>query len=115
MESMDKIHGIHGQSLAGVLERKQWTISSESMENVHGFFPVCPWIFSMESMDFFPWNPWILSRKIVDNVHGNYPWTMSMEIIHGQCPWKKYMDIVHGIHGNNPWTFEQYAVQIYDQ
>ena len=58
MESMDKVHG---QSPAGVLERKQWTISSESMENVHGFFPVCPWIFSMESMDF---------------VHG----------IHGFCP-----------------------------
>ena len=65
-------------------------ISSDSMENVHGFFPVCPWIFSMESME------------IVDNVHGNFPWklSMDMEIIHGQCPWKKSMDIVHGIHGS---------------
>ena len=76
---MEKIHEIHGQCPAGVLERKQWTISSESMENVNGFFP---------------WNPWILSMEIVDDVHGNYPWTMTMEKIHGHCPY-------------NPWTFEQ--------
>ena len=75
MESVDKIHGIHGQSPAGVLKRKQWTISSESMENVHGFFPVSPWIFFMESMDF------------VQGDSGNNPWTMSMEIFHGHCPW----------------------------
>ena len=56
MESMDKIHG---QSLAGVLDRKQWTISSESMENVHGFFPVFHGIHG-----FFPWNPWIFFHGI---------------------------------------------------
>ena len=66
MESMDKVHG---QCPAGVLERKQWTISRESMENVHGFFPWNPWIFSMESMDI---------------VQGES----------GQCPWKLFMDIL---------------------
>ena len=72
MESEDKIDGISGQSPAGVLERKQWTISSESMENVHGPFPVCPWTFSMESMD--------LSRETVDKIHGNNPWTLSLDL-----------------------------------
>ena len=93
MESMDKIHG---QSPAGVLERKQWTISSDSMENVHGFFPVCPWIFSMDSMDNVHGNyPWTMSMEII--LHGNYPWTMSMEIIHGHCPWNPVsMEIILG-------------------
>ena len=88
MESMDKVHG---QSPAGVLERKQWTISSESMENVHGFCPWNPWILSMEAMDF------------VQGDSGQCPWKLSMDNVHG----KKSMDIVHGIHGNNPWTFQQ--------
>ena len=95
VESMDKIHG---QCPAGVLERKQWTISSDSMENVHGFFPVCPWIFSSMSMDFFHGIHGFFSREIVDNVHGNYPWTMSMDNVHGKNPWTlsmESMDIVH--------------------
>ena len=53
MESVDKVHGIHGHCPAGVLERKHWTISSESMENVDGVFPVYPWNFSSMSMEFF--------------------------------------------------------------
>ena len=87
MESMDKIHG---QSPAGVLEQKQWTISCESMENVHGFFPLCPWIF--------PWNPWILSREIVDNVHGNYPWTMSLSM--------ESMEIIYGPLSSRLWSVD---------
>ena len=69
MKSEDKIHGIHEQSPAGVLDRKQRTISSESMENVHGFFSSMSidffheiYGFSMESMDFVQGdsgqNPW---------------------------------------------------------
>ena len=84
MESMDKVR----------LEywNENWTISSESMENVHGFFPVCPWIFSMESMDFF-------SMESMDFVQGDS----------GQCPWKLSME---NVHGNNLWTLSMESVEI---
>ena len=85
MESVDKVHGIHGHCPAGVLERKHWTISRESMENVHGVFPVCPWNFSSLSMELF------------HGIHGVFPpnpWTFST--VHGDCPgnqWTKSMDM----------------------
>ena len=119
MESVDKVHG---HCPAGVLERKHWTVSTESMENVQGVFPVCPWNFSSMSMELFrgihgvfPRNPWTFSTvhgdcpgnqwtKSMDNVHGKVPWTMSMEKFHGQCPRKSSMDNVHGICPGTLWT-----------
>ena len=83
MESVDKVHGIHGHCPAGVLERKHWTISSESMENVHGVFPVCPWNFSSMSMELFHGihGPFPQSMEIVQGISGQNPWTMSMVVL----------------------------------
>ena len=109
MESVDKVHGIHGHCPAGVLERKHWTISSESMENVDGVFPVYPWNFSSMSMEFFHGihgvfsrNPWTFST-----VHGDCPgnqWTKSMDNVHGKVPWTMSMEFVQVHCGQNPWT-----------
>ena len=74
MESVDKVHGIHGQSPAGVLELEQLTISSESMENIHGFFPVCSWIFSSMPMDCFHG-----IHEFVQGDSGHNSWTLSYE------------------------------------
>ena len=103
MESVDKVHGIHGHCPAGVLERKHWTISSESMENVHGVFPVCPWNFSSMSMEFFH-SPWRLSRESVDKIHGQCPWKSSTDNVHGKVPWTMSMEFVQVHCGQNPWT-----------
>ena len=51
-ESMDNVHGINGQC-----PLSPWTLSTESMDNVHsvhGQCPLRPWTMSIRSMDFFP-------------------------------------------------------------
>ena len=101
MESVDKVHGIHGHCPAGVLERKHWTISSESMENVHEVFPVCPWNFSSMSMELFHGIHGLFpqSMEIVQGISGQNPGTMSMEFVQvhcGQNPWTMSMEYFHG-------------------
>ena len=62
----------------------QWTLSGWSIgTKVHGQCPLSPWTLSTESMDNIHWvhghcplNPWTLSTESMDNVHQ----------IHGQCP-----------------------------
>ena len=72
-KSMDSVDIVHGHCLAGVLERGQcplspWTMSTQSMGNVHsvhGQCPLRPWTMSAESMD------------IVHSVHGLFPWVFT--------------------------------------
>ena len=58
--------------------------------------------------------PWTLSMDFVHSVPGQIPWTLSMELFHGHCPWilstdsldnlhglwKKYMDSMEKFHGH---------------
>ena len=69
MESVDKIHGIHGQCTAGVLELQQWTMSSKSMEMsmeffqcVHGFFQ-CVHMINKNNMHKFSYCSKMLTFK----------------------------------------------------
>ena len=54
----------------------------------------------------------------MDNVHGLFPWTLSMDNFHGHCPlspWKKthgFHGKIHGHTGKNPWTFSMESLEI---
>ena len=48
----------------------------------------------------------------MDNVHGLFPWTLSMDNFHGHCPWIISMDIVHYLPGKNPWTYWKTSMDI---
>ena len=111
MESVDKVHG---HCPAGVLERKHWTISSDTMENVHGVFPVCPWNFSSMSMELFHGIHGLFpqSMEIVQGISGQNPWTMSMEKFHGQCPWNLSRYTVDKIHGHCPLIYSRWLCSV---
>ena len=50
----------------------------------------------------------------MDNVHGFFPWIISMDIVHdvpGKNPWIPCKKI-HGHTGKNPWTFSMESLEI---
>ena len=86
-----------------------WNNSMESMDTIHGHYPLngklaCngkhgnfPWkSVSILHTDNFPCTPWTKEDiSSVDTVHGK----------HGPNP--QSMDTFHGIHGNTPWTISR--------
>ena len=98
------------------LTKSDWTLSSQSMDNVqsvHGLSGHCP--VHLDSLDFVqgvhgqcpdcPLSPLTMSTESMDNVH----W------IHGHCPvWLVSLDFIHGLlrlGPEYPWTLSRLSTE----
>ena len=123
------------------LTKSDWTLSSQSMDNVqsvHGLSGHCP-----VRLDFVqcvhgqcpdcPLSAWTMFTECMDNVHWVHgqcplnPWTLSsLACLTGLCPWTHWtlsrvsMDIVqtvHWVHGKcplSPWTMSSKSTESMD-
>ena len=116
------------------LTKSDWTLSSESMDNVqsvHGLSGHCPWTLSSPPglPGLCPGCQWTMSRlstESMDNVHWVHgqcplnPWTLSsLAGLTGLCPWTHWtlsrisMDTVQTVHWDHgkcplsPWTMSR--------